>query len=543
MVESQNYSVVRFLQGSANRVPDRPALILDGTAPCTITFTELWTRVCNLAAGFVAEGLKPGDRAICMVPMSIDLYVCLLALLKMGAIVVFVDPWISPGRIAEMAAFSEPDAYVGVPKSHIVRLLNGNLRRIRITVTTGKRIGPIPARRTVSELEISGNANNSISPKSADDPALVTFTSGSSGTPKGANRTHGFLAAQHEALHLEFPYNDDDVDMPMFPVFALNNLALGITSVIPDMDFKSVASVDAGAIRGQIQRHGVTTCTASPPFFSRLSDLPATADGPLRLRRIITGGAPVADQEIECWQKALPGTEILVAYGSTEAEPVAQISATDRLQAKSDIRPRTPGFCVGYPIENIRTRVIRIHDRAISLTSGGWGPWDLAQGEIGELVVSGDHVCRDYYKNPEAVAQNKILEGKTTWHRMGDTGYFDKEGRFWIVGRVHSTMRRDGKEMHPQLIEQAARQDNPWQLAALGYPDSALDQKVLLVIFPGRHAVDRFALTQRLAEYGIVVDDILIENEPLPVDPRHNSKTDYDALRRRIGRKHSKYEH
>jgi acyl-CoA synthetase (AMP-forming)/AMP-acid ligase II len=280
-----------------------------------------------------------------------------------------------------------------------------------------------------------------------------------------------------------------------------------------------------------MRRHGVTTCTASPPFFDRLAAHPEKP----ALRRILTGGAPVSDAQLRVWSRAFPDTEILVVYGSTEAEPVAHLTAEERFAAVGGA-----GFCAGRPTDRLRSKVIRIQDGPVVLGSEGWKAWELPAGEIGELIVTGDHVCRDYFRNPEAVRENKIVDiDGTVWHRMGDTGAFDSEGRFWLAGRVHSTIRRDGELIHPQLVEQAARGEDPRirRLAAVGLPDPALGER-LVVIVESDAGDDlrtdlRTDIAARLAAAGFEADEIRVTSKPLPVDPRHNSKIDYGKLRER----------
>jgi acyl-CoA synthetase (AMP-forming)/AMP-acid ligase II len=534
-------NVLSVLRDVAERVPNRPALITstaDG-GERRVTFAELCDRIDRVASGLRRLGLQPEERAIVMIPMSIELYVTLLAVLQIGAVAVFVDPWIGVRQIAAFAAFAEPRAWIGVPRSHLLRLLSGTLRSIPLTVTTGFRLGRLPARCGLSDLE-DKPGDGKIHPVEPGSPALITFTSGSSGEPKGANRTHGFLLAQHRALAAEFPAEEGDVDMPMFPIFALNNLAVGITSVVPAMDFRRVDKVDAKRVLGQMETHGVTTCTASPPFFDRLTAEIAAHPGEApHLRRLLTGGAPVTDAQLRTWDRALPRTEILVAYGSTEAEPVAHLTVEERLAAVNDIRPRTPGYCAGQPVDRIRARLVRIHDGPIDLGPEGWAAWEVPSGEIGELVVTGEHVCRDYYRNPQAVRENKIAEPDgTVWHRMGDTGSFDTHGCFWIAGRVHSTIWRSGEPIHPQLLEQAAHGEDPRirRVAAVGLPDAALGERVVVVLETGAGEELRDEVQARLTAAGQVVDEIRLTTEALPVDPRHNSKIDYRALRERLGR-------
>jgi acyl-CoA synthetase (AMP-forming)/AMP-acid ligase II len=534
-------NVISVLAAVARRVPERPALVMeerDGTSRA-VTFAGLWERIDRAAAGLSARGLAAGERTIVMIPMSIELYVVLLALLKIGAVAVFVDPWIGWRQVAAFAAFAEPRAYLGVPRSHALRLLSPRLYAIPLAVTTGARLGPLPAQVTLAELE-AAPGDGLVAPVAPEAPALITFTSGSSGEPKGANRTHGFLLAQHRALAAEFPARDGDVDMPMFPVFALNNLAAGVTSVVPRMDFRRVERVDAAGVRRQMAAHRVTTCTASPPFFDRLAAHLAERGGSRpSLRRALTGGAPVSDAQLLAWRRALPATELVVVYGSTEAEPVAHLAAGERLAALSAECPDAAGYCAGRPVERLRAKVIRIHPGPIALGADGWAGWELPAGEIGELVVAGEHVCRDYYRNPQAVAENKIAgPDGAVWHRMGDTGYLDREGRFWLAGRVHSTIYRGGEAVHPQLVEQAARGDDPRvrRAAAVGMPDPALGERVVVVVEgEGGEELAR-EVARRVADAALPCDEVKVTREELPVDPRHNSKIDYARLRERLRR-------
>ena len=529
---SEDANVVERLRRSAGRVPDRPALIVP-EGGC-LTFGALWDRVGRAAAGFRRAGVQPGDRVICMLPMSAELYVVLLGLLHAGGVAVFVDPWVGMRQVAAFAAFAEPRGFVGISNSHALRLLHPGLRRLSVTVTTGRRLGPVPAAATLREL-LDAPGRGAPLARSPDDPALITFTSGSSGTPKGVNRTHGFLAAQHEALREEFPYRDEDVDMPMFPVFALNNLALGVTSVIPDMDFRRVADVNADRILEQMAAHGVTTCTASPPFFNRLvqrmRERPAARP---MLRRLLTGGAPVSDGDLAAWRDVLPETEMVVVYGSTEAEPVAHIDAAERLAARRQRPDPAPGYCLGRPSPRIAARIIRATKDAVALGPEGWVEHEVGPGEIGELVVTGAHVCKDYFRNPAAVGAVKIRDSNgAIWHRMGDTVYRDDAGRLWLAGRVHSTIWRDGRPVHPQLVEQAARQAGYPESAVVGVPDPRLGERVVLVL---RGAKPETAERARdaLGGMGFPVDEAVGTRRAFPMDPRHNAKVDYPRLRKRV---------
>lgn len=448
-----------LFRDAARAHPERTAFLVRDEA---VSFGALWDRVCRFAGALHERGFGPGDRALIAIPMSVDLYIALLAVLKEGGVAVFLDPWVGKRTLVRLARHADLAAWLGTPKSH---LLSAFVR--------GVRIAPLLVSR------FRGPLRESVHDSAPDDKALVTYTTGSSGRPKGVNRTHRILVAQHERLAEAFPPRAGDIDYCAFPVFAMNNLALGITTAL---DSPRLA----------------TTATASPPFFD---DAPAYP-----FRRILTGGAPVTDLQLRNWMRKWPEAEIAIAYGSSEAEPVAHITAEERLRAGGR------GYLAGKIVPGVRTRLEMIDER------------------VGELLVSGDHVCRDYDNDPRATQQNKVLDRDgTSWHRMGDTGWFDEEGRFRIAGRVHSTIWRYGVPVHAQLVEQAAQGDDPRirRVAAV-----AVGARVAVVVESDDDVEED--VRARLAAAGEPCDIVLVTREPLPVDPRHRSKIDYDRLRARL---------
>lgn len=484
-------NVVHLLAKTAARVPDRPALIDRGRV---LTFARLWERVDRAAAGLRRKGITAGDRVVVFAPPSPDLYVALLAVWKLGAACVFLDPRVDPAGIA---AIVSPRAFLGSWKALAWRWIVPDLRAIGVVARVGSRW-----------LE-RRPGDGAITPVAGDDVALVSSTGGSGGTPKGVTRTHGILRAQHAALAAAFPLRDDDVDLTTMPVFVLRNLAAGIPSVLPRLDLRHVDRFRADRVAADFARCGVTTCTASPAFLDRLLDAE-----PPRLRRILTGGAPVDDGQLRRWRAAWPAAEIQVVYGSTEAEPVAHIEADARLAAQG------VGVCLGRPVPDVAVR--------------------LAASAPAELLVAGAHVCRDYLGNPAAVAAYKVHDADgCVWHRMGDVVYRDGAGRLWLVGRVHNTIRRAGEALYAHVLEQAARGNDPRirRVAAVGRPDPVLRERVVLVVeCDGAGEVAPADVRRRVGAAGLPVDDVVISGRPLPVDPRHRSKIDYARLRRRLGR-------
>jgi acyl-CoA synthetase (AMP-forming)/AMP-acid ligase II len=194
------------------------------------------------------------------------------------------------------------------------------------------------------------------------------------------------------------------------------------------------------------------------------------------------------------------------------------------------------GYPVGPISASVRAEVVSINRKPLDgTTAPKWNALLLPKGEIGELIVTGEHVCLDYERNPEAVLENKIADPSgIVWHRMGDTGWFDEQNRFRIAGRVHSTIVRNAIAIHPQIVEQIAKGDDSRirRAAAAGIPDPMLGER-LVVVIESAAGVAAEVMT-RLRTENIPVDELLITSRALPVDPRHNSKIDYPHLRQMI---------
>ena len=154
MTADRNPNVVTALQKIVARIPDRLALVIDrGGREETVTFARLWDRADRVSTGLLRVGFKPGERAILMVPLSVDLYAVLIGVLKLGGVAVFVSPWLSPRHIASSADFAAPDIYIGSPKSQLLRFRHARLREIPLSVTTGGRLWRIPAGLSLRQIE------------------------------------------------------------------------------------------------------------------------------------------------------------------------------------------------------------------------------------------------------------------------------------------------------------------------------------------------------------------------------------------------------
>lgn len=490
----------------------------------TITYRELEEASQQMAGMFRTAGLQPGDGVLTLVPVSIALYITLIALFRQGLVAVVFDAGAGREHILKCCAAYPLQGFVGIRKAHLLRLLHPPLRAIPDAWTVG---GAVPGARRWEDYR-RAQPVSALQPVGDDAPALVTFTSGGSGRPKAALRTHGFLLAQHRVLASSLEHTPGEVDLTTLPIFGLANLASGLTSLLPDADLRSVGQIDPIPVHAQMRRWRPATLTSSPAFLERLIAPPDHA--PLQsLQRVYTGGAPVFPHFLRRLRQALPAARLIPVYGSTEAEPIAEIEESAITTDDWAAMEAGNGLLAGKPVDDIALRVI--HDQ----TGTPLGPWtaDELQAvtckpeEPGEIIVMGEHVLTGYLHGA-GDSENKIRIGNRIWHRTGDCGYLDGAGRLWLLGRGSATIQDDRGSLYPFAVECAA-------LSIAGVQRAAVIQwqgQRLLVIEPvPGSALAPAALRGQLAWAEL---DAVRLVKRLPLDRRHNAKVDYPALRRML---------
>lgn len=523
-------NLVELLQEQARERPEPPALVeYEGGQRHVSTFAELEQRVVHGAALLREQGLGTGDVVLVLQPMSTTLYVVVTALFRIGAVALVPDPSADRAHIASCCERVAPQALVGPPRVHLLRLLSRSVRQIPHAFVTGR--WPMPFTTQWPSHGASRDVQAEVADCGPDTPALLTFTSGSTGTPKGAVRTHGLLRAQYEALRDNLDLRPGQIDLATLPVFVLANLAAGVTTVLADADLGAPAQIDPEPVIDQIQAEEPTRSTASPAFFERLMAAdPAVLD---RFDRLYTGGAPVFPDLLDRMRTTAPSTEIVAVYGSTEAEPIAHVSERE---IRPDDRRRMVeggGLLVGRPVDEVELRILP--DR--------WGtpigPFSRDELEAearppntpGEIVVTGPHVVPGYLGG-HGDAEAKFEVDGTRWHRTGDGGRIDEEGRLWLLGRCDATVTDDRGTLYPFAVECGARLHDDVRHAAL----AQWDGQRLLAVEPvsSRDGVDTGALRDQLD--GIVLDEVVVLPS-IPLDRRHNAKVDYPALYDRLERR------
>ena len=494
-----------------------------------LTFLQLHQESDCLAHGLEKAGITRGIRTILMVKPSPEFFVIIFALFKTGAVPVVVDPGMGIRRMISCFKESRPEAFIGIPPAHVLRTIYPKFfNTVNVWITVGRRW--FWRGLTLNQVRRMPWEPYSTAKTRQADTAAILFTTGSTGPAKGAVYTHGNFDAQLHHIKSHLGISMDEIDLSTFPLFALFWPALGITSVIPDMDPTKPALVNPEKIIEAIRSQEVTSMFASPALLKRVGEFGKQKGIKLpSLRRVISAGAPVSPSIIEQFTSMLCGdAEIHTPYGATEAVPVISISSNEILSETRNLSEQGYGFCIGRPINDLEVRIIKINDDPIKEWSEDFV---VENDEIGEITVKGDLVTRQYFERPEADTLSKIKDGNTIWHRMGDLGWVDSKGRIWFCGRKsHRVTTETGTlftiqceaifNNHPQVFRSA--------LVGIGPPH---EQKPVICI---ELEHDNVAYNKdqiknellELAQHNELTKDIkiILFHNSFPVDIRHNSK-------------------
>lgn len=541
-------NIARRLGQSADTIPDQTAIAQhigrnpDGSYRyADWTFRELEHLTDRLAAGLMDRGVGSGTRLVLFVPFSREFIALTFAILKTGAVVVLIDPGMGKQNVFRCLEEVDPHGFVAIPKVHALRVLKRRLfPNATINVTVGRRWfwgGTTYRRLAESQRPFPGITTN------ATDPAAVVFTSGSTGPPKGVCYEHGMFEAQADLIRDHYGIRPGEIDLPGFPLFGLFNAAMGVTTVIPDMDSTRPADVDPDNIIQHIRDRTVTQAFGSPAFWNRIGrHCDRQAITLPTIKRGLSAGGPVPVHVLERMQRALSsaGAELHTPYGATESLPVASISSREVLDETAARTRGGAGTCVGRPFSSVDVRIISLTDDPIDrLDEVG----TLPPHEIGEIAVRSASVTREYFQRPEATALAKIADAGDAgqwWHRMGDVGYFDEEGRLWFCGRKAHIVETPAGRLFPVRCEPIINEHPDVYRSALVGLSTRPKQTPVIIVEPEDGAfpesasdaqrlqseiLDRAAANEMTASIRTV-----LFHRSLPVDPRHNVKINREQL-------------
>ena len=505
----------------------------NGTPRYTCTsYRQLDQESDRIAHGLETLGIGRGVRTVLMVPPSEEFFALTFALFKVGAIPILIDPGMGVKNLKVCIAEAQPTAFIGIPKAHIARCLLGwGKPTMKILLTVGKRYGW--GGTTLARLlaAIPAECPYVMATTASEETAAILFTSGSTGVPKGAVYSHGNFSAQVEALRDLYAIRPGEIDLPTFPLFALFAPALGMTSVLPEMDFTRPAQVDPRKIITAIETFQITSMFGSPALINRVSlygrehgiTLPS-------LKRVISAGAPVPATVLERFAAMLDApAQIFTPYGATEALPVCSIGSDEILGKTRALTEQGRGVCVGRPVAGIELEIISISDEPIPC-------WDdtlrVLPGAIGEITVKGAQVTRCYHNRPSSTALAKICDPRGGfYHRMGDLGYRDETGRVWFCGRKSHRVQSSAGPLFTIPCE-GIFNTHPavYRTALVGIGPVGSQRPVLCVelekgISPSRQngiRAELLALGQQYEQTRTI--ETILFHSAFPVDIRHNAK-------------------
>jgi acyl-CoA synthetase (AMP-forming)/AMP-acid ligase II len=340
-----------------------------------------------------------------------------------------------------------------------------------------------------------------------------------------------------------FTIQPDEIDLPAFPLYALIDLLIGVTSVIPDISFPAPGKVNPALTLLAIQEHGVTNLFASPVMLDRLATYGLDYNIKLTcLKRVITAGAPAPIQVQEKFLKLLPeNAHLFGIYGATETLPISIIESREILEDTRYKSAQGAGVCIGRPVDGANVRIIQICDEPIP-------HWDesieLPADQIGEITVIGKAVTKEYVAREDANRFTKILDGDEIVHRMGDVGYFDLQGRLWYCGRKSHRVVV-GKETYFTECIEGIFNAHPlvYRTALVGVNGTPV---LWVELETQAKKADKTRIKQELFELGAShpqaskIETMLFVNQ-FPTDVRHNSKIIREKLTQMAERKSAQF--
>lgn len=501
-----------------------------------ISFGDLETKTNKIARGLIAAGIKPGQRIALMVPPGIDFVAMVFGLFKVGAVVILIDPGMGRKNMLHCLAAAEPVGMVGIPLAHVVRFLKRkSLPKCKNNFVVGKFVG---VKSVADFYSLDGGEIEGID-IGREDPAAIIFTTGSTGPPKGVLYRHRIFIEQAQQIRDYFQIRPGTVDVSGFPLFALFNTAMGTTTIFPEMDPTRPAAVHPPNIIDAVNKYQADQSFGSPALWNTVSKYCVQHDVKLpTVKRILSAGAPVPASVLRRIKSiiAVDG-DAFTPYGATEALPVACNSATvvlDETGAQTDIGM---GTCVGKSFDTMEWKVIEISDQPLPTIDQCR---ELPAGETGELMVRGVTVTDQYVTSEAANGLHKVKDEHGFWHRMGDVGYLDDQGRFWFCGRKSHRVMTSRGTMYTVTCEAIFNtHDSVYRSALVGVGVPNQQTPVIIVELLNGRSTSISQKKQIISELKILaaqhwqtdsIDHVLI-HPSLPVDIRHNSKIFREKLR------------
>ena len=485
--------------------PDKTALF-DLNTGKKVTFTQIDEKSNYVCDYLRKKNFKKGDKIVVFIPIGVEFYLILTAIFKMGIQAVFIDPYAGIEHINKCCEMISPDGIIGSRKTLLKGFFLKGIRKIE------KKINYIKVMKYSEKFLINEKIEE-------NTPALISFTSGSTGFPKIIMRTHKFLLGQHNVLEKNIKFEKETSVYSSFPIFLFSHIATGTTTFIPDLNWKKPAESNFKNIVKQIIENNIQNVILPPVIFENIVKFCKNEKITLEnVQKVYTGGAPVFYSLMEKIKKVFTNAKITALYGASEAEPISSLNFEDITKEDIENMKNGEGLLAGKIVNEIELKIEELEktpERNKILKDNNAEDFSALKGEI---LVKGENVVNEYLnveKNPNE-----------KWHRTGDMGYINKKGQLVLLGRVKGRIQIDENVYYPFTVETAFSFCKNLKKSVLTSKNDKL------YLFAERNSgfkgdLSKDSEIKRLKEkFGIFK---IIETE-IPMDKRHNSKTDYKRL-------------
>ena len=515
-------NIATVLRERAIDSADRPALI-EGAG---------WSRLlgldriaANIARQLRATRIQPGDRVLVFCPMSVALYAVLVGIWRCGATAVFLDPSTRRAQLERCCDAGIAKAFLAVPRAHALRVVSPiHPAHSGMSFSIGRWL---PGARAL-RIDEGEHGDPTIEPANQDTPALITFTSGSTGQPKAAVRSHGFLLAQHRVLAHDLHLQAGQRDLAALPIFVLANLASAVTSIIPDADLRAPGEIAPARLPAADSVDPADAGCRLASLTRSTRSLTWRCHGHVleTFEEIYTGGAPVFPRLLRRLATSRPS-----GHGRRRSmDRPKQSQSRESRGTKCNLK-----ICGRWKAAPACSSAILLPKSAFEFCpTAGVIYWSLhckyfdrdalPAISTGEIVVAGEHVLTGYLDGL-GDHETKFKVGDRTWHRTGDAGYLDSSAGSGCLAARRPSSRR-AWVIYPFAVECAAMAAEAVHRCALvehGASVSWSSNSSPVCLKSREHRLQRQLAWARVTEV-LVVDAI-------PVDKRHNAKVDYPALR------------
>jgi acyl-CoA synthetase (AMP-forming)/AMP-acid ligase II len=501
------------------------------------TFAELDAESARWAQAMRRAGVHPGDRVLIFIVDPIDFFTAVFACNKAQAVWVLIDPGMGVKNLLECVAEQQPTALLGIAKAQLLaRIFRKPFSSLKARLLVGG--GWFPGARSLTKLveKLPEDARNAPLSREQRDPAdaqAILYTSGSTGVPKGVVFTNTMMGTQFGAIRKQFDWGPPEAHVACFPPFAMIAATLGMSAIVPEMDPARPAATDPERVRDALDAYEAKSAFASPALwepFSRWCEEHG-AKFP-HVTKLTTAGAPVPPALHERLLAALPNGDVFTPYGATEALPIAGIGARQVLAETADDTRAGKGTCVGQPVDGMVVKVIEISDEPIERFREDL---ELPRGEMGELIVKAPWISKRYDQRPRHNELSKMISEDDRWyHRMGDIGWIDEQGRVWFCGRKSHRVVDGERRWFSVPVEAVFEEHARVRRAALAWLGERPSQTPVVCVELESGVLDDAlrAELRALAEAHAHTQDIelFLAHESFPVDRRHNAKIEREKL-------------